>query len=93
VVVLLLMCCLCLIVGVGGYVYIQNNDAGISEIFDTLVQPSQPGEVKSGEEKRFEVGGFVFITIPNYDVDNSSMDLGMVRMNPSGSIGMTIAIF
>ena len=67
VIVLLILCCLCLLIGgVAGYFYFQNNPAGISEIFNPFVQPSQPNEAKSGEEKRCEPGGFAFKTIPNY---------------------------
>ncbi len=67
VIVVLILCCLCsLIGGVGGYFYFQNNPAGIGEIFNPFVQPSQPNEAKSGEEVRCETGGFAFKTIPNY---------------------------
>lgn len=84
VVVVLLLSCLCSIVGVvGSYFYFQNSDVGMGEIFDTLIQPSKPNEVKSGEEMRCEEGGYAFKTIPDYSVDSSSKDLGMFRMNPN----------
>jgi hypothetical protein len=68
VVVLLILCCLCSLVGVViGYFYFQNNAAGIGEIFEPLVQPSQPNEAKSGEEIRSEEGGYAFKTIPGYE--------------------------
>jgi hypothetical protein len=67
VIVLLILCCLCLLIGgVAAYFYFQNNPTGISEIFNPFIQPSQPNEAKSGEERRCEPGGFAFKTIPNY---------------------------
>jgi hypothetical protein len=81
VVVLLILCCLCSIVGVViGYFYFQNNAAGIGEIFEPFVQPSQPNEAKSGEEIRCEEGGYAFKTIPNYEVLNCSEFDSMVTL-------------
>jgi hypothetical protein len=69
VIVLLILCCLCsLIGGVAGYFYFQNNPAGIGEILNPLVQPSQPDGGKPGEEIRCETGGFAFKMIPNYEL-------------------------
>lgn len=77
VVVLLILCCLCSLVGVViGYFYFQKNAAGIGEIFDPLVQPSQPNEVKPGEEIRCEAGGYAFKTIPGYEASPGWVNAG-----------------
>lgn len=77
VVILLILCCLCLIIGgVAGYFYFQNKNSRIGEVLDTLVQPPQPNEAKSGEEIRSEVGGFAFKTIPGYKASPGLVDDG-----------------
>lgn len=81
VIVSLILCCLCsLIGGVAGYFYLQNNLAGIGEIFNPLVQPSQSNEAISGEEIRCEIGGFAFKTIPNYEILDRSEYIDTVQL-------------
>ena len=68
-VVVLALCGSCFVLAslaAAGYYYFQNNNAGIGNILDPLVQPAQPNEVKAGEEIRCETQGFAFKTIPNY---------------------------
>jgi len=75
IVVVLLVGCLCLLIGaVFGYFYFQKNGTGIGEILNPLVQPllpsqpSQPDKVKPGAEIRCEAGGYVFKTIPGFEI-------------------------